>query len=519
MSPATIRMPSAPTDYVLFALASVATLAGVARWLTRRGQVPVRELRPPLLLLALILAGGFFFVAAAGDTERRRVLADVAAFAPTYAQEMELLGHAALGPETNPDDPAYLHMIEAEKRWLRANPLIADIYTLKRLGDGSIVFLVDSETDYDGDGTYGQEREGRTAIGEAMVTSAPRFIDDALQGKTVVDDNVETDRWGSWIAAYAPIRGPDGQPEAVLGVDYRSDQYLARIRHARLDAIGALAVLLSILLALTTLIVLLRSNLAAREASERELNEAAVRVRELNQELEAKVHERTEQLQSSNRELEMFAYSVSHDLRTPLRSIEGFANLMLADYGAILPEEGHTHLQRIQRAGRHMADLIDDLLLLSRVTRSGLRRQRIDLTALARTIAEDLRSHHADRNVTCTIADGLSVEADNRLLAVLLDNLLANAWKYTARREQAHVEVGRDSRGVFFVRDDGCGFDMRFADQLFQAFRRLHDEREFEGNGIGLATVARIVERHGGKVWAQAEVDRGATFFFTLSPG
>jgi signal transduction histidine kinase len=351
-----------------------------------------------------------------------------------------------------------------------------------------------------------------------MVTESGDLVAAALTGHPVIDDNIEEDRWGSWISAYAPIYGPDGKPEAVLGVDYHSEAFVRDITRARELAIGGLALAESILLTFCLLIAMLRANLADREARSRELDEAAREVGRLNAGLEAKVLARTVELEAANRELEAFAYSVSHDLRTPLRAIEGFANLILTEHGAGLSEEARLHFRRIQRAGRHMAGLIDDLLRLSRVARADLQRERVDVSAIARRVGEDVASRYRGRRVRFAVADGLAADGDSRLIAVLFDNLLDNAWKYTSRREEAHVEVGKADDGSFFVRDDGCGFDMRFVSKLFQPFQRLHDDEEFEGNGIGLATVARIVERHGGTASALGEAGVGAIFSFTL-PG
>jgi light-regulated signal transduction histidine kinase (bacteriophytochrome) len=223
--------------------------------------------------------------------------------------------------------------------------------------------------------------------------------------------------------------------------------------------------------------------------------------------------------EAANRELESFSYSVAHDLRAPLRSIDGFSQLLLVDCGETVDETGRRYLGLVRQSTQRMAQLIDDLLDLSRVTRTELTRAAVDLTRLAHESLERLRTAAPERRVDANIEDSLTVSGDPRLLAIVLDNLLGNAWKYSARRSPAVIGVGKVVEGAdeaYFVRDNGAGFDMAYVHKLFGVFERLHAAQEFDGTGIGLATVRRIVERHGGRVWAHGEVDAGATFYFTL---
>lgn len=242
-------------------------------------------------------------------------------------------------------------------------------------------------------------------------------------------------------------------------------------------------------------------------------------IRRLNAQLERRIAERTAQLELANRELEAFSYSVSHDLRAPLRSMDGFSQALLEEYAGTLDAQGTDYLRRIRAASQRMAQLIDDLLELARLTRSEIRREPVDLSALARAVAADLQKAQPERQVNFRIADAVIAEGDPRLLRVVLVNLLGNAWKFTANRPSATIEFSMsrsDGRPAYVVRDDGAGFDMAYAGRLFGAFQRLHGPSEFEGTGIGLATVQRIIHRHGGRVWAEGEVGKGATFSFTL---
>ena len=244
----------------------------------------------------------------------------------------------------------------------------------------------------------------------------------------------------------------------------------------------------------------------AREIAERQRVEAALR-------------RAAAAAAAAHRELEAVSYSVAHDLRAPLRSIDGFSQALLEDCGDRVTEEGKTYLAYVRESAQQMAQLIDDLLGLSRVNRAELRKTRVDLAEIARSVLARLRREHPDRQVEQVVPDLVAAVGDERLLGVVLENLLSNAWKFTSKEPRARIEFGRRSdagRTVYFVRDDGAGFDMAYASKLFGVFQRLHAASEFEGTGIGLATVQRIVHRHGGRVWAEGAVGRGAAFHFTL---
>ncbi len=236
--------------------------------------------------------------------------------------------------------------------------------------------------------------------------------------------------------------------------------------------------------------------------------------------LEDQVRERTAELVAANSELEAFAYSVSHDLRAPLRSIDGFSQALLEDCEDKLDMQGKDYLIRIRAATKRMADLIEDLLQLSRLTRTEMNIEKINLTRIARSVIDELQKSHPQRHVEIKIGDGLEDTADSRLMRITLENLLGNAWKFTEKQVKAVIEFGCTEEGgkkVYFIRDNGVGFDMAYVDKLFAPFQRLHNEEEFPGTGIGLALVRRIIHRHGGKVWTEGQTDKGATFYFSLN--
>jgi light-regulated signal transduction histidine kinase (bacteriophytochrome) len=241
----------------------------------------------------------------------------------------------------------------------------------------------------------------------------------------------------------------------------------------------------------------------------------------LNNELEERVLLRTAQLVAANKELESFAYSVSHDLRSPLNTIHGFSQLLAKIDAENISEKGKHYLNRIGVGVEQMGELIEGLLTLAHLSREQLKSENVDLSAVARQIEQDHRAREPQRQAQVNIQDGLSAHGDPRLLSAVFQNLLANAWKFSSKKPLARIDVGSelgaDGDTIYFVKDNGAGFDMAFAHKLFGTFERLHSPGDFAGTGIGLATVKRVIERHGGRVWAESKINEGATFYFTLS--
>jgi signal transduction histidine kinase len=251
--------------------------------------------------------------------------------------------------------------------------------------------------------------------------------------------------------------------------------------------------------------------------SRREVERKAEEIQVLNQSLELRVQQRTSELETINKELEAFSYSVSHDLRAPLRTIDGFSLALEEDYAEVVGPEGKDYILRVRTGVQRMGSLIDSLLQLSRITRADVEREMVDLTALAESVASQIIDQNTGQKIDFTIQKDLTAIADAKLLRVALENLLGNAVKFSSKKAEARVEFGWDPIQVaWFVRDNGAGFDMHYKDKLFGAFNRLHGDKDFKGSGIGLATVARVVRRHHGRIWADSKEGEGATFWFTL---
>jgi signal transduction histidine kinase len=355
--------------------------------------------------------------------------------------------------------------------------------------------------------------DGARALETLARTAVHLVLLDVMMPKMSGIDVCRQIKTSSGDGPYQPVillTALDEQKQRNAGLEAGADDFLTKPvdRH-------------ELLLRIRTFVMLRRQDERIR-AQVRDLTERDRLIQQQLGELQgvARVRQQwAEELQRANNELEAFSYSVSHDLRAPLRTIDGFGTLLQTEKADLLDDEGRSYLERIRAAATRMSALIDDLLNLSRITRSPVRRKRVNLTDIARRVLHELQQREPSRAVVAEVEEGLAAHADPGLLTIALENLLGNAWKFTSRRPGARISVGQvvqEGRSVFFVRDEGAGFDPSFADRLFQPFQRLHSQAEFGGTGIGLAIVNRIASCHGGRVWAESAIGKGATFFFTV---
>lgn len=348
--------------------------------------------------------------------------------------------------------------------------------------------------------------------GELLFVNKSALIAGGVSPEDVIGKPVVESYWVAWSAP-AQLRLSDALRRTAAGEIVRYEDQMRIVGDQRIDVEIALVPLRDVQGNITHII----GSCFDITQSKR----AAAEIRTLNAQLEQRVQERTAQLAAANQELEAFAYSVSHDLRSPLRAIDGFSQVLMEDYAAHLDAAGKIYLERVCAATQRMGVLIDDLLLMSRVTRQEMTRKDVNLSALVQEIVAELTQNEPQRAVEVVIAPNVQGVGDARLLRVVLDNLLNNAWKYTSKKAAARVEFGvmqQAHERVYFVRDNGVGFDMRYASKLFGAFQRMHKAEEFPGTGVGLATVARVVHRHAGRIWAEAVLGQGSIFYFTLAP-
>jgi signal transduction histidine kinase len=488
-----------PWDFALFAAVAVAATFAVAR-LAR----PSRSGRLALLALAVALLGGGLYVESAGRTATGEIERLVSAMAPTYARELERLGHADLPLDAEPADPRYLELIEAEKRWLAANPEIADIYTFRRLSDGRIVLLVDSETDYDRDGRFEGARESRTAIGEPVAQPATSLIA-AFEGRPSFESRLVTDRWGTWVSRFEPLRDRAGAIEAVLGVDFEERLFRDAVMSERLRAIAVVAALLAV--ALTGIGSVARLRRSADELASR--NSELARARDV--------------ALAASQTKSRFLANVSHELRTPLHVFLGMNELLLE---SPLDERQHKFAETARRAAEGLLGMVDDLLDYAQLEGGKLSSDVFvfDLAELVAAAADTHRSSAEAKGLTLVAeidaSASVRVLSDPRRVRQILRHLLANAIKFTEKGEirvRAGVRplAGADGReAVIEVIDTGIGVAPDRRAEVFDSFSQIDPSatRRHGGTGIGLALSKALSEKLGGQLELDSETGRGSTF-------
>ncbi len=447
----------------------------------------------------LALGPGIVMIGSAADGERRRLVSTVEGFAPVYADEMKSRGHADIDFDTPADDPHYLDLIETEKRWLAANPRVADIYTFRKLDDGRIALLVDSETDYDHDGVYSGDRESRTEIGEVYDDGTPA-LDAAFAGTPTFDDEIVTDRWGTWVSAFHPLRAPDGHVEGVLGVDFSAEAWLDQLARARHACVLQISLALAFLLGISLGIGGLTARLLAARDQEHDLLRRTQEVAE-----------------SASRAKSEFLASMSHEIRTPLNGVIGMTDL-LAD--SKLDADQREFVQIARSSARHLLALISDVLDFSKIEAGKLVLERIawsprELSNTVVRIMQEVANKKSilmQARVASDVPERL-VGDPTRVQQVVL-NLVSNAVKFTERGSIAidiSVECGQLR---IRVRDTGIGIAPENVARLFDKFMQADSSttRRFGGTGLGLAISQRLVQVMGGTITVESVLGEGSAF-------
>jgi signal transduction histidine kinase len=491
-----------PWDFVFVAVLALLATSLVAR---RAGLRRSRNLAWAFLLV--VLASGWFLVEAAGRRAAKDLERLISAMAPTYARELELLGHAEVGLHTAADDPRYLAMIAAQTRWLSTNEYVSDIYTFRRSATGAALLVVDSETDYDHDGEYSGPRESRTAIGEEYPLRIPA-LDRAFEDEVSFESSPNTDRWGTWISSFTPMHDAAGRVEAVLGVDYDAFLWMKAIARGRSGALAVMSALLA--LGLTGLVSLARLRRATAEAQLRNVELAAVRDAAL----------------AASRTKSQFLASVSHELRTPLHVFLGMNELLLT---SPLDERQRRHAETAQRSAEGLLSMVDDLLEFAQLEagKAPMEETTFPLAAVLVAAVERHRIAAEQKKLALTIEPGLDeslqVTGDDRRLRQILRHLLSNAVKFTdqggirVRPEIQRVAYGRVELLVA-IEDTGIGIAPEQRGAIFERFTQIDpsNTRRHGGTGIGLALCRRLAEQMGGAIDFESEPQRGSVFRLRL---
>ncbi|MBW8782439.1 MAG: response regulator [Verrucomicrobia bacterium] len=493
-------------DTVVFCVLAILIL-----WLgTRFMRHKQRGLRfPPFVfaLAAALTAGGAWFAEFSGNLERAQIRQLVSGLAPTFANEMEMLGHAKISLQTPPDDPLYLTLIEREKTWLKLNPFVADIYTYRRLPDGKIVFIVDAETDYDHNGRYDTDREQRTRIGEPYETATANTLL-ALAGHPVFDTEIVTDQWGTWISFDQPMFDEHGNVEAVLGVDFPVNEWISAILRERATSLVIACIVLIILVAVSVLITLMRAEIEERTRIQRELLRA-------KEEAEKADHAKSE-----------FLATMSHEIRTPMNSIIGFGDLLL---DTPLTHEQHEYAATLKKSGQSLLALLNDILDLSKIEARQTRLESIpfSLLELLGDIAGLAEARTGEKKLTFTLENNtgeLNLVGDPTRLRQVLLNLVSNAIKFTETGgvilRAGWTPIADRLHGIlrFDIIDTGIGIPPEKLGFLFQKFAQADASttRRYGGTGLGLVISRTLVQLMGGTLTVQSEAGRGSTFTVEL---
>jgi hypothetical protein len=501
-------------DYLLFSAAALTALAMVLARFRRSlaGELSWVGLLAGGAMLG-VLALGWFRVDAAGGEIKSLLRSSVEGFAPTYAVELQMLGHEHLGFDTPPDHPLYLQLIEAQKRWLAVNPAVADVYTVRRNAQGRWAFLVDSETDYNRDGRFDDDREARTPIGEAYDEESQEW-DAAAAGRSAFNDQPTTDRWGTWVSAAVPIRNARGEIDAVLGVDYPAEEWSGAIDSARLASTAMVGIAALLLIGATMIICLLKQNLIQRKADQQAVTAAR------------------DAAEAANSAKSAFLANMSHEIRTPIAAVLGYADLLL-DLKRDDPELTE-YATIIRRSGSHLLTLVDDILDLSRIEAGKLQVEPTPTNPMqiAEEAASTLRVRAIEKGLALRVRCGqpdrmpLTVLTDATRLRQILVNLVGNAVKFTERGNvtidvayEAPAHTGEAGTIRFAVSDTGPGISQSTLDRLFQPFAQGDESatRRHGGSGLGLSISARLARALGGEITVQSTPGRGSTFTLSIA--